>query len=80
MQGPLAAQVLGDYGAEVIKVERGGAGDMMRSLDREAVANGDMCSYYVAVNRNKRSVGLNLKTAEGMGVCLLYTSPSPRDS
>jgi len=68
MQGPLAAQVLGDYGAEVIKVERGGAGDMMRSLDREAVANGDMCSYYVAVNRNKRSVGLNLKTAEGMGV------------
>lgn len=66
MQGPLAAQVLGDFGAEVIKVERGVNGDMMRSLDREAVEAGEPCSYFVAVNRNKRSVGLNLKTREGM--------------
>lgn len=66
MQGPLAAQVLGDFGAEVIKVERGANGDMMRSLDREAVEAGEPSSYFVAVNRNKRSVGLNLKTREGM--------------
>jgi crotonobetainyl-CoA:carnitine CoA-transferase CaiB-like acyl-CoA transferase len=66
MQAPLAAQVLGDFGAEVIKVERGVNGDMMRSLDRQAVEAGDPCSYYVAVNRNKRSVSLNLKTREGM--------------
>ncbi|GAA4617682.1 CaiB/BaiF CoA transferase family protein [Saccharopolyspora hordei] len=66
MQAPLAAQVLGDFGAEVIKVERGVNGDMMRSLDRRAVEEGEPCSYFVAVNRNKRSVGLNLKTREGM--------------
>lgn len=66
MQGPLAAQVLGDFGADVIKVERGIGGDMMRSLDREAAEAGEPCAYFVAVNRNKRSVSLNLKTREGM--------------
>lgn len=65
MQAPLAAQVLGDYGAEVIKVERGVTGDMMRSLDRAAVEQGTVGSYYASVNRNKRSIGLNLKTHEG---------------
>lgn len=65
MQAPLAAQVLGDYGAEVIKVERGVTGDMMRSLDRTAVEQGTVGSYYASVNRNKRSIGLNLKTHEG---------------
>ena len=58
MQAPLAAQVLGDYGAEVIKVERGARGDMMRSLDRDAIALGKASSYYAAVNRNKRSLSL----------------------
>ncbi|WIY01184.1 CaiB/BaiF CoA-transferase family protein [Amycolatopsis mongoliensis] len=66
MQGPLAAQVLGDFGADVIKVERGIGGDLMRSLDRESAEAGEPCSYFVAVNRNKRSVSLNLKTREGM--------------
>ncbi|OZM75452.1 MULTISPECIES: CaiB/BaiF CoA transferase family protein [Pseudonocardia] len=66
MQGPLAAQVLGDFGADVVKVERGVAGDMMRSLDRDAIEAGEPSSYYVAVNRNKRSVSLNLKTREGL--------------
>lgn len=65
MQGPLAAQVLGDYGAEVIKVERG-EGDILRRLDRDAAAAGLMCPYFAAINRNKRSVGLNLKDSRGM--------------
>ena len=60
--GPLATQILGDMGAEIIKVE-GLAGDGMR-------ANGvsqrrGMSSIFLAVNRNKRSVALDLKTEQG---------------
>jgi len=54
--GPIATQILGDYGADIIKVE-GPAGDMMR-------ANGvslhpGMSSIFLALNRNKRSLCLN---------------------
>ena len=60
--GPLATQILGDYGADIIKVESL-AGDMMR-------ANGvslhtGMSSIFLALNRNKRSLGINLQTPEG---------------
>jgi len=60
--GPMATQVMADYGADVIKVE-GPEGDMMR-------ANGvslhpGMSSIFLAINRNKRSIELDLKSAEG---------------
>jgi crotonobetainyl-CoA:carnitine CoA-transferase CaiB-like acyl-CoA transferase len=60
--GPLATQILGDYGADIVKVE-GPAGDMMR-------ANGvsrhpGMSSIFLALNRNKRSLCINLGTQEG---------------
>lgn len=60
-QGPLAGQILGDFGADVIKIEKPGKGDSLRHSDTVATAQGKMGGYFAAVNRNKRSVCLNLK-------------------
>ena len=60
-QGPLAGQILGDFGADVIKVEKPGKGDSLRHSDTVATAQGKMGGYFAAVNRNKRSICLNLK-------------------
>ncbi|MFZ5508418.1 MAG: CaiB/BaiF CoA transferase family protein [Pseudomonadota bacterium] len=64
-QAPLAAQVLGDLGADVIKIERVGTGDILRRMDPAAQARGEMSSYFAAVNRNKRSLCLDLKSEQG---------------
>lgn len=63
--GPLATRILGDYGADVIKVESP-SGDMMR-------ANGvsrheGMSSIFLGLNRNKRSLSIDLRTSEGAEV------------
>lgn len=60
MQVPLACQVLGDLGADVIKVERP-QGDITRGLDFEATRRGGMSAYYAAMGRNKRLISLDLK-------------------
>src|SRR5690606_11997067 len=60
-QGPLAGQILGDFGADVIKIEKPGKGDSLRHSDTVATAQGKMGGYFAAVNRNKRSICLNLK-------------------
>lgn len=60
-QGPLAGQILGDYGADVLKIERPGRGDSLRHSDTVANARNEMGSYFAAVNRNKRSLALDLK-------------------
>ena len=60
--GPLATQILGDYGADVIKVETP-EGDLMRANGVSLHAG--MSSVFLAINRNKRSIALDLKAAEG---------------
>lgn len=67
LPGPLATQHLGDYGAEIIKVEDTGAGDYARSM---GAMGGDTSYFYQIVNRNKRSLRLDLKQAEGKALFL----------
>ena len=64
--GPFATLIFGDLGADVVKVEAGQtgkAGDMMRYAG--ASPTGDLGPIYTALNRNKRSVLLDVKTPEG---------------
>jgi formyl-CoA transferase len=64
MMGPVCTQMLADYGADVIKVERKGAGDLSRSTF-EPVAGADN-PIFCSLNRNKRSVALDLRDAGQM--------------
>lgn len=63
LQGPFATQLLGDMGADVIKIERAGAGDLFRSMTFFAKwVGGSESPNFLAWNRNKRSIALNLKS------------------
>ena len=62
LAGPFAAMTLGDLGADVVKVERPGAGDDTRAWGPPW--HGEDSTYYLGLNRNKRSVALNLGEAE----------------
>lgn len=63
LQGPFCTQLLGDMGADVIKVERPGSGDLFRSLTfRNKWVGGTESPNFLAWNRNKRSLALNLKS------------------
>ena len=64
MMGPVCTQMLADYGADVIKVERKGAGDLSRSTF--APVHGADNPIFCSLNRNKRSVALDLRDAEKM--------------
>ncbi len=66
MMGPIATQTLGDYGADVIKVERPGIGDLSR---RGVLAHQGMDNpVFLALNRNKRGIALDLSTDAGREV------------
>ena len=64
LAGPYATMLLGDYGAEVIKVERPGVGDDTRAWGPPYDAQG-VATYFNAINRNKRSVTVDLSTPQG---------------
>jgi len=65
-QGPVAAQHLADFGAEVIKVERPQGGDQARGVRSiKNVPVGDWNQYFLVINRNKKSVALDLKKPAG---------------
>ncbi len=64
--GPLGSMLLGDFGAEIIKVEPPGVGDHVRAWT-VAGCQGESV-HFLAVNRNKKSVTLNLKTKEGQEI------------
>jgi crotonobetainyl-CoA:carnitine CoA-transferase CaiB-like acyl-CoA transferase len=59
LAGPFATMMLGDLGAEIIKVERPGTGDETRSWGPPYDAHGE-ATYFQALNRNKRSIALDL--------------------
>ena len=61
MMGPWATQFLADMGAEVIKVERPGAGEWERGLRAGGRLLGGQSPFFLAMNRNKKSLALDLK-------------------
>jgi formyl-CoA transferase len=63
LAGPYCTMLLADYGAEVIKIEQPKVGDGTRQWGPPWIE--DQSAYYLSVNRNKRSVTLNLKSHEG---------------
>ena len=69
--GPFAAMILGDLGADVVKVERPPGGDDTRTLPPQWKGQG---TVFLAVNRNKRSVVLDVKTPEGRDALLKLVS------
>jgi crotonobetainyl-CoA:carnitine CoA-transferase CaiB-like acyl-CoA transferase len=65
LSGPWATDILGDQGADVIKIEVPGKGDHVRSLQNRS---GELPAMFVNINRSKRSVALDLKSADGREV------------
>ena len=73
LAGPWCTQVLADLGADVIKVERPGSGDDTRGWGPPFLKDGEgnetpESAYYLCANRNKRSLTVDLSTAEGQAV------------
>ena len=63
---PFCSTLLGEFGAEVIKVEQPGVGDDLRRLGRAAAPG--LSYWWLAESRNKKSVTCNLRTAEGQAL------------
>ncbi len=66
LAGPICTMMLGDLGADVVKIERPGTGDMSRGWAPPFV--GPESAYFLSVNRNKRSLTLNLREPEARTV------------
>lgn len=73
LAGPSATQILGDYGADIIKIEKPGQGDDTRSWGPPFVQDAaghdtSESSYYLSANRNKRSLALDFTKPEGLAI------------
>ncbi|MCC6718642.1 MAG: CoA transferase [Acetobacteraceae bacterium] len=68
LAGPTCTQMLGDLGAEVIKIERPGSGDDTRGFAPPVMPGTEESAYFIGVNRNKRSVTLDIATPEGQAI------------
>ena len=66
LAGPFCGQIFGDLGADILKIERPGAGDETRAWGPPFVA--ELSAYYLSCNRNKRGVTLDLGLPEGVGI------------
>lgn len=68
-QGPVSAQHLADFGAEVIKIERPKGGDQARGVRSiKSLEIGDWNQYFLVINRNKKSIAIDLKKPEGQEI------------
>jgi crotonobetainyl-CoA:carnitine CoA-transferase CaiB-like acyl-CoA transferase len=75
LAGPSATQLLGDLGADVVKLEKPGEGDDTRRWGPPFVEGADgqatpQSAYYLSANRNKRSIALDLSSPEGQELAL----------
>ncbi len=70
LAGPTATQMLGDLGAEVIKIEKPGSGDDTRGFAPPFMPGSRESAYFTGVNRNKRSVTLDIATPKGQELAL----------
>lgn len=73
LAGPYCTQMLGDLGAEIIKIEKPGAGDDTRYWGPPFLKDGQgndttESAYYLSVNRNKKSVAIDISAPEGQGL------------
>ena len=66
LSGPYCTMLLGDLGAEVIKVERPGEGDDTRAF--APPFQGDQAAYFLSINRNKKSITLDMKSERGKDI------------
>ncbi len=66
LAGPFCGMILGDLGAEVIKIERPGSGDETRAWGPPFWQ--DLSAYYLSCNRNKKAITLDLARPEGRGI------------
>jgi crotonobetainyl-CoA:carnitine CoA-transferase CaiB-like acyl-CoA transferase len=68
LSAPFAASLLGDFGADVIKIELPGEGDPMRALGSAFPPHSDSSYWWSSIGRNKRSLTLDVRTPEGRDI------------
>jgi len=76
LAGPTCAQMLADLGADVVKIERPGSGDDTRGFAPPFMPGTKESAYFVGVNRNKRSVTLDIAKPEGQEIALALIAQS----